>query len=83
MALVAGIDSSTQATKVEIRDADSGSLVSSDLSVSFLAINKSQLVAPMHRHKEPPEHWTQAERVPGPSDTPSRDMQLFYRYRFE
>ncbi len=29
MALVAGIDSSTQATKVEIRDADSGSLVSS------------------------------------------------------
>ena len=29
MALVAGIDSSTQATKVEIRDADSGSFVSS------------------------------------------------------
>jgi xylulokinase len=29
MALVAGIDSSTQATKVEIRDADSGALVSS------------------------------------------------------
>ena len=54
MALVAGVDSSTQSTKVEVRDADTGALVASGRA-------RHPHTSPPRSEQDPASWWTAFE----------------------
>ncbi|HTN79239.1 MAG TPA: FGGY family carbohydrate kinase, partial [Acidimicrobiales bacterium] len=63
MALVAGIDSSTQSTKVEIRDADTGARVSSGRA-------RHPLTSPPRSEQDPNAWWRAFQTAWAEADAP-------------